>query len=173
MNQIIINEKASECSKEEIKKRLNEMLNNPKEAITYYGDKILSTWIEPAFQTIWINEPQEETEKIEEYISDNKILISLYDGTLNKVVMKYLDIYDIIIFIFAAIYLIINYKKINMEKMILIIIFFGGFLFHIIWETKSIYAVPFFELLIIYAAHGISDTTTMIENKFRKKKESI
>ena len=163
-------EKTSEYSKTEITKRLNQMLNNPKDAIVYYGDKILSTWIEPAFQTIWINEPQEEIEKVNDYISDKNILISLYDGTANKIIMKYFDIYDIIIFIFAATYLVINFKKINIKEISLMIIFFGGFAFHILWETKSIYAIPFFELLIPYASHGIMDVIQIIETKIKKKK---
>ena len=50
------------------------------------------------------------------------------------------------------------------------IIFFGGFAFHILWETKSIYAIPFFELLIPYASHGIMDVIQIIETKIKKKK---
>lgn len=163
--------KASEYSKTEIVKRLNQMIKNPLDTIIFYGDKVLSTWIEPAFQTIWINEPQEEIDKVKDYISDKKVLINIYDGKINQVIMKYFDIYDIIIFIFSAIYLMINFKKINIKEISLMIIFFGGFAFHILWETKSIYAIPFFELLIPYAAHGIYDVFQLLENKIKNFKK--
>lgn len=161
-------EKSSEYSKQEILKRINNFKDNPSEAFKFYIDKILSTWIEPAFQTIWINEPQEEIENVEEYISNNKMLLSLYDGIANKIIMKYLDIYDIVIFIFAGIFVILNIKKIEIKEVSLLILFFGGLAFHILWETKSIYAIPFFEILILYSAHSVANIFTIIESKIKK-----
>ena len=46
-------EATAEESKKIIKNRLQEFYNSPKTAIKFYLDKISSTWIEPAFQTLW------------------------------------------------------------------------------------------------------------------------
>ena len=163
-------EKASEISKEEIKKRIKDMINTPVETLKFYYDKILSTWIEPAFQTIWTSEPQEQFEEVSEKIAGNKILISIFDGKLNKVLLKYLDLFDILIFISTAFYCVTNFKNIGNKEFLLLVIFLGGFLFHILWETKSIYVIPYFVLLLPYAAAGIYELIKII-NKITKKEE--
>lgn len=160
--------KTSQYSKKEIINRLSQFKDNPIEAFRFYSDKILSTWIEPAFQTLWINEPQEEIGKVEEYISSNKILISFYDGKINDIIMKYLDIYDIIIFAFAGAFIFLNIKNIEIKEGLLLIIFLGGFAFHILWETKSIYAIPFFEILLLYSAMEITNLFEFIEEKIKR-----
>ena len=148
-----------------IKDRIKEMSNDIPYTIEFFKDKMLSTWIEPSFQTIWTNKPAEEYEKVKDEISDNKILISIYDGKINGVLTKYFDIYDIIIYVFALIYIVLSFKNLNVNQFIMLLIFFGGFLFHMIWETKSIYAIPFFLLLIPYSAAGFYKGINKILNQ--------
>ena len=165
-------EVASKMSKEGIKERLKDMMNTPIDTIKFYGDKILSTWLEPAFQTLWTAEPQERFEEVPE-IAGNKILISIYDGKLNTILLKYLDIFAILIYVSAAYYCISNFKKIGKKEFLLLVIFLGGFLFHILWETKSIYAIPYFVLLLPYAAAGIYERFVKIQQKMMKKEDRL
>lgn len=55
--------------------------------------------------------------------------------------------------------------------MLLPLIFLGGFTFHLIWETKAIYVLQYFYLLVPYAAFGIYQMfitiECFIENKFK------
>lgn len=165
-------EKTKQESKQEIQKRVQEFLKNPIEGLKFYADKIASTWLEPAFQTIWINEPAERYEDVKDDISSNKFLISLYDGKLNKILIRYLDSYQIIIFAFSAIYIITNFKKINTKQSLILVIFLGGFLFHILWEAKCIYVLTYFVLLIPYASCGINKIYTILEDKIKHKNNS-
>lgn len=160
--------RASESSKESLKNRLIEMAKEPKETLIFFADKTASTWIEPTYQSIWINEPAEMVTENPEYYTNNKILISIYQGKLNKILVKYLDIFQIIIYSFSTIYIIMNFKKITNKEACMLIIFFGGVLFHIMWETKSLYAIPYYILLFPYCAKGLEEIFTKVE-KYKNK----
>lgn len=150
--------KAEEIAIESIKTSVNKFLKSPKKMIVFYIDKFLSTWIEPAFQTIWISEPMEyTTDEIHEYVNNNKILYSFYAGKLNDFVIKFLDIYAIIIFGFTAYYIYRNLKYIDLNQITIIAIFIGGVLFHLIWETKCVYVIPYYIILLPLSAKGIEN----------------
>ncbi len=164
-----------EDSKETIKNRILYFIKNPSDFIIYYSKKIGSTWLEPTFQSLWINAPAEEIENIDEvdreYIKNNKILISMYEGKINKFIVKYLDIYQIIIYFTSGLYILKNIKNIDYKNFIFILIFIGGLAFHILWETKSSYAITYFVLLIPYSCLGMNIVFEYIENRIDKNRE--
>jgi len=144
-------EKTKSQSLDVIKNRVKVFIENPKEFFEYYRNKISSTWLEPSFQVIWTSEAMEETtEEIEKYYNEQKLIPSMLTGKISKVFMKYFDILEISIFGLSALCILnaLKNKEINYKNVILIIIFLGGFLFHILWETKCIYAFPFYYLLL-------------------------
>ncbi len=164
-------EKSDREAKEDIKNRIIYYINNPKDFVQYYKDKILSTWIEPTFQALWSNESMEETTiKHMNYIENNHFLNDMYNGKLNDLLIKYFDIYEITIFLLTIISLINNFKNFTLPKFSLILIFFGGFLFHIIWETKSLYVIPYFILLLPFAADGLEIMKGWIKKIIKKLK---
>ncbi len=168
-------------SEEIIKNRLREFKESPKEAKRFYSDKINSTWLEPAFQTFWWSEPLEEfdgqTDEYKEYVTNNKLLLSIFHGRLQLVILRYLDMIEIIVFGLSAFSLILELKNktYDNQKIILVLCFLGGFLFHILWETKCIYVIPFYIMLLPSAADGISKIK--FENKkifsFKKNQNNI
>lgn len=163
-------EKTIEASKEIIINRLKEFYHAPKMMIKFYQDKICSTWIEPAFQTLWWSEPLEvfdgQPEEYKEYILNNELLIGILHGEEHKVLIRFLDIMQITIFTMSMISVIASFKNktYDNKNFILLITFLGGFLFHILWETKSIYVVPFYIMLLPSAADGIENTNIFIKN---------
>ena len=64
-------------------------------------EKIETTWLEPTFQTIWINEPAENFGKAPESMTSNKVLISFFDGKLSTAYIEYNNIYQIVLYIIA------------------------------------------------------------------------
>lgn len=172
-------EKTVEASKEIIINRLKEFYHAPKMMIKFYQDKICSTWIEPAFQTLWWSEPLEvfdgQPEEYKEYILNNELLIGILHGEEHEILIKFLDIMQITIFSMSIISLAFGIKNgtYDHKNFILVIIFLGGFLFHILWETKSIYVVPFYIMLLPSAADGIETINVMVKDMFIKLKETI
>lgn len=51
--------------------------------------------------------------------------------------------------------LIQNRKDLSLEVLFLVTIFIGGFVFHILWETKSRYVIPYIIVLIPIASISI------------------
>ena len=145
-------EKTKETAIIWIAQRVGEMLHNPNEAYLFFLEKISSTWLEPTYQSIWVNEPLDKYEEVKDKIENNKLLISLYSGNINKILTKYLDIFQIVIYLLAAIFFLKNIKNVNANQAILAIIFVGGFLFHFVWETKSLYVIMYVVLLFPYVA---------------------
>lgn len=164
-------EKTSKESKKLIQERLSFFIKNPKDFISYYSEKIGSTWLNPTFQTIWCSLPGVRYRYYEEYanyISYHGKALSMVGGNLAKVEEKYFDIYQIIIFIFAGLGIFKIAKDFDLKKALIPIIFIGGFLFHILWETKAIYVIQYYFILLPYAAFGIN----YLINKINTKKEN-
>lgn len=160
-------EKTAEYEFNYLKERLIQMLTHPIDTAIFFGDKMASMWAEPTLQSIWTAKPAERYEEVKDYISDKKILISFYDGKLSQIVIKYLDIYEMVIFISSLFYIFTNFKKINNKLFILILIFFGGFTFHMIWEAKSVYVIPFYILQLPIAAAGLNSIYEKINLKLK------
>jgi hypothetical protein len=168
-------EKASEESITLINDRINYFAKNPQEFIKYYSEKIGSTWLNPTFQTIWCSLPGVRYRWYEDYanyISYHSKALSMVGGNLEKVEENYFNIYQIIIFIFAGIGIFKNSKDLDLKKALLPIIFIGGFLFHILWETKAIYVIQYYFILLPYAAFGLNYFFEKIYLIWKNRKDS-
>lgn len=163
----------SNSSKKLIVTRLTYFSKNPKEFIQYYSEKIGSTWLNPTFQTIWCSLPGVRYRYYEEYanyISYHEKALSMVGGNLAKVEEQYFDIYQVIVFIFAALGIFEVSKDFDLKQVILPIIFIGGFVFHILWETKAIYVIQYYFILLPYAALGINYTIEKLETIYNQKR---
>jgi hypothetical protein len=91
----------------------------------------------------------------------------MLSGKVSSVIYKYLDVLEITVFMCSFVYIIwsLKTKSLDYKNIILIISFLGGFLFHILWETKCIYALPFYFMLLPSASAGISKIFEFLENK--------
>lgn len=157
-------EKIKEISKQDILKRIQEFKEDKKYFLEFYSKKILSQWNNPTFQSFWVNKRRKSDIQRPWYVKS-----ILGKGKVNKVLTKYMDIYQTIILFGVTVYLIRDYKKIKGNKLIFILVFIGGFLFHIIWEAKCQYTITYFILLIPYSVKGYDLITKKIYINFRKK----
>ncbi len=169
-------EKTKEEAKEYIKNRMVFFITHPFNTVVYYTQKLLSTWGEPAFQTIWTAESQERTtDEIKDFVENHKILKSLFDGNINKILIFYFDIYEILVFFMAGFYVLKNIKNIKVEELTLMLVFLGGFSFHLLWETKCIYVLPYYIMLIPIACKGLDEfyKKIKIEEQIEKLKNKL
>lgn len=164
-------QKTSDASKKLIGQRLQYFLKNPTKFLGYYSEKIGSTWLNPTFQTIWCSLPGVRYRYYEEYanyISYHEKALSMVGGNLAKAEEKYFDIFQILIFVFASIGIFKISKNLDLKQVIIPIIFIGGFLFHILWETKAIYVIQYYFILLPYSAYGINYITDLITSKIKQ-----
>ena len=110
---------------------------------------------------VFINEKGKRLYLVEEKLKEMNIKINLFnlDNKKDELIISkrncaqiFLKAWLIIVFGNILIFLIINRKDISNEAMLLLLCFIGGFLFHILWEGKSRYVIPYIVILIPLAS---------------------
>lgn len=148
---------ASELGKAEIHARAKEFLKNPGYALDFYWRKFSSQWSEPTYGCfIMTYAAEEEREAIGE---------SLYTGTLNRILQGFMNAYQLLIYASVLLLLIRRRKtKEPLEWYILLIAVIGGVLFHLLWEAKSRYVLPYFVFMLPMAAAGLYEIKEMLQH---------
>ena len=141
-------EKAKQEYPEKIKTRIKYFIQNPVYAIKFYGNKIATMWTENTHAATWYNSLKNN--EFEKY---------------RKPIEFYQKVLLIIICVCSLIFLIQNRKDLSLEVIFLITIFIGGFVFHLIWEAKSRYIIPYIVVLFPIASINLK------KFKFNKNKE--
>lgn len=117
--------------KEAIKERLTYFSQNIGEAFDFYVKKLASMWGENTYQAVTNNLGK----------SDISYPLEFYQKTML-----------ILICIYSIGFFIKNRNNLSYEVILLLLIFIGGFSFHIIWEAKSRYILPYIVILIPLAS---------------------
>lgn len=131
--------------------RLKYFANNPGYTFKFYLDKITSMWTENTYSAIMNNTLEDNTP-----INKWKDPLTFYQKALL-----------ILTCVCCLIVLMQNRKNLSMEVIYLLTIFIGGFVFHILWEAKSRYIIPYILVLIPIASICINK----INLNFRKIKK--
>ena len=87
----------------------------------------------------------------------------------NRIVLFYQKALILLIFGCSVFVIIQNRKNLSNEILLLLTIFIGGFLFHVLWEAKSRYVIPYIVPLIPIASLEIK----MNKQKFEKLLKNI
>lgn len=156
-------EKQKELAKQTINERLDIFNKDKNYAFEFFTKKVVSTWNNPTFQALWniFDKP---------YSQDNIFKNFLTRQGIDSF-SKYLNIIHHLILFGTLCYLLFNKNK-DIDLYLLPLIVIGGFLFHIIWETKSQYAFSYFVLLIPYTIMGYKELIDNI-NDIKNIKISI
>ncbi|MCI8620687.1 MAG: hypothetical protein HFJ50_02450 [Clostridia bacterium] len=131
---------AKEEYPERIKERLKYFLENLDYAFEFYSNKIASMWTENTYGAVWINK---------------------YDDVMNEKLVPVLSFYQkawiLLTCICILVMLVQNRKNLSLELLLLLTIFVGGFAFHILWEAKSRYIIPYIIILVPLASIEIKN----------------
>ena len=124
-----------------IKERLNYFSKNIGYAFDFYTKKIASMWTENTYSAITNNLRH----------ADDSI------QNMNTPLTFYQKVLLILTCLLSLIVLIQNRKNLSLDVIFLITIFIGGFAFHILWEAKSRYIIPYIVALIPVASISIKN----------------
>ena len=87
----------------------------------------------------------------------------LYNGgILNTLLFLWQDVMQSALLFGLVLFLILGRKKLKLEKSCLIITVLGGFLFHIFWEGKCQYTLPYYILLFPFSVEGYLVSSTYL-----------
>ena len=156
-------EKTAEVSKENIKERVIFFMKHPQYTHNFFYLKTVSQWNETSYQSIWNNQIRIQ------YKDKGTIARIICNGKGEKLAKKWMDIIAQFVFISSSIGLLFCIKNKNILTLILPITVFGGFLYHTISEGKSQYIMPYYILLLGFAAYGICMLYDKMSGQFKKK----
>ncbi len=142
-------EKAVAFADNAIQDQLDKFAKDPVYALGFFREKIDSTWLNPDFQGLWNNHHHGQA------IACAPVIYNLYTGELHTVAEFLLGNIQFMIYAGALICFLAYRKKMNLYQCIFALIFVGGFLFHLFWETKAQYVIVYYVLLFPYAGAGI------------------
>lgn len=147
--------------------------SSPVRAASFYAGKVASQWAEPTFEAFWTtldfgagnlgSHPGETKAQLHERAlasvregaARHPLVAGMYHGAASDVVYFLLDVYQSVIYLAAVAGIWALWGDGDTRKLTLLVIFLGGFLFHLVWEAKSQYTVVYFLLLLPYAARGL------------------
>lgn len=160
---------AKQMISNDLSARLSVMEKNADYTSRFFLKKLVSQWNEPTFQSIWISEVKEHRLPLPSFAQ------SIYDGRLGNVLASYFEHFvSLIYFTFVAGLLALLFQKRSntnngmdganhaltqtntMTRIMLIPLFIlGGGLYHMLFEAKSQYILPYFVMIIPFSAYGL------------------
>lgn len=152
------------AAKESIKMSIEVFIEDPAYALEFFTQKITSTWANPTFQCFG-------TIRNGSYILTPKWVnwMLTYNGQYH--LSKFLNLFCFIIYAGALVNAIwIFPKKDVVDQLVLPMVFIGGFIFHLFWETKARYATMYFVILIPYAICGYGRIASFVTNVIGSRK---
>ncbi|MCM1025466.1 MAG: hypothetical protein NC432_03475 [Roseburia sp.] len=167
-------EKAAALSRAAIRESIYGFLRDPKYCVKFFYKKICAEWMNPSFGSFY------KIQRMTVYHPNTEIRYSLparwflhrspgktLDAT-HSILNEYLRIYELAIFAGAFLYLVI--RRLRVTDSLFIIVFIGGFLFHVFWEAACQYMLPYFVMLIPYGVMGLTDFRDIVAARIKHLK---
>ncbi len=131
----------------------------------FYRDKLITIWADPTMEYKFYNTYDVESDDVNSHPIVKEILF----GKIYDYIVIYQKALITLIFIGALAAIIIKRKNMSNYMLLLYLSFLGGFIFHILWEAKSRYILPYIVVLIPNSCIGI---TALIDKLKDKKSEN-
>ena len=140
-------EKAKVEVRENIKESLTNFKNNPQAAFSFFLRKITAQWCNPDFESLrYVQTGQNNL---------SSIVNGVLSGKAVSLVQQFLNLLQTWILLGAICYILLRKDKTEYEW-IFMLIFVGGFSFHLFWEAGSRYAFPYYIMLLPYSCMGMN-----------------
>lgn len=148
---------SEEMAKRDIQASLKGFEEDPLYAGAFFGEKFTSQWNDPTYECFAMTH-------INGWARCG-VVNSMYDGKLHTLMTWFMDQYQSLIFAGVFLRLIFGFwRKKELEDQILLIFIIGGFLFHMLWEAKGRYILPYFVAMLPMAAIGLSECSVRVQS---------
>lgn len=156
---------ANERALSEIGTYLETYRADPKYMYDFFTRKMNAQWNAPMYQSIAMNN---------NIVGEQSGLISnIYSGGgIGRFLNRFVKLYQLLVY-GGILFLLLRVRKRwdQIEKYVLLIAVFGGFLFSLIWEAKTRYVFPYLLLELPYVALGIGEATAFLREKLNADKK--
>lgn len=167
-------------AKQQIQADLNacvqNLASNPKYALEFFTGKFLSQWNETSFESVWTSKLREH------YVEVPAFVHSIYGGSLGRALYFGFDQYTQLVYTLSAFVVLSLWKKkpkrsiveppeqtpvYSADPLCVIILpltVLGGVLYHLLFEAKAYYAIPYLMMLLPIAAYGAYQTVDLLKS---------
>ena len=121
---------------------------NPAQAWDFFSKKLRSQWNEPSYGSLWVNRvfpSYSEKGKMYEFLCEKG----------ERETLALMNQYQQFVFLGLLFGIIRLWRKRDIRRCLLPLILLGGLLYHLLFEAKSQYAMPYFVLIMPIAAYGL------------------
>lgn len=143
---------AAKQSLEDLRRILERMAENPlDEGVTFFARKTAYQWNDPTFISM------ERMRGRKSAIRMPALVKSLIEGRGSVMISMWLNYVHALVLLGILLYLFFNWKSDNLYELSGVVVFLGGYLFHLVWEAGASYTIPYFTIMIPYAVKGFYD----------------
>lgn len=154
-------ELAMQESWQDLKKIMTEMSENPLDVgLPFLARKTAFQWNDPTFICLDRTRGRKGQVQMPEWL---KSVISGRGSVRLSLALNYMQT---LILAGVLLYLFLRWRKGNFYELMGTVIFLGGYLFHLFWESSASYTLPYFVFLIPYAVCGMAEWAAFLENRF-------
>ncbi len=145
-------ELATQQSVTDLKKILKSMIEHPVDrGISFFARKTAYQWNDPTFIAMERMEGRQSAITLPSWVK------SLIDGKGCVILSVILNMVQTVILTGMLFYLFFTRRSENLYELLGAVVFLGGFLFHMVWESSPSYTIPYYVLLIPYAVKGFAE----------------
>ena len=138
--------------------RVREFRDSPADARRFFREKLFSQWNEPSFGSLWLNQVQLS-------FSGKGRFYDFLCGSGARRTANAMNQVQQLVFLGALLGMPGLWRSKRISQCLLPVIVLGGLLYHLLFEAKSQYALPYFALLVPLAAWGLSRLFSRIEHR--------
>ena len=141
-----------------LKNRAADFAAHPKQALHFFWDKFRSQWNEPTYESIWLNQ-------VHMSFSEKGGVYSFLcgEGSAERRTTAVMNQFQQLVYLGMLLGCIGLWHRKETKSCLLPLIVLGGLLYHLLFEAKSQYALPYFVLMLPVAAYGYGRIFRRIE----------
>ena len=131
-------DETTKVAMDDLIKIINKYPIDTSATISFFVKKVVSQWNNPTFQSLWILQDRSGKDDLHWILGERGRY--WYTGFVNLL--------QTWILAGSFLYALLRFRKSTWQEILFPLTFIGGFLFHLFWEAKSIYVMPYFLLLL-------------------------
>lgn len=151
-------ELTARMAKDVIKERAAFFAADPGEALRFFSEKLRSQWNEPSYDSIWLNQ-------VFLSFSEKGGLYNLLCDKGERLTLSLMNQHQQIVFCGVLLSIFALFKKRDILSCLLPLVILGGLMYHLLFEAKSQYALPYFILMLPLAAAGFAAMFEYLKKK--------
>lgn len=148
----------TQASLEDLRQIVTRMSENPlDEGLPFLARKTAFQWNDPTFICLDRTRGRKTLTRIPGWL---KSVIDGRGGVRLSILLNYMQTQ---VCLGMLLYLFFRWRKGNLYELMGAVVFLGGYLFHLFWESSASYTIPYFVLLIPYAVCGMAEWIALLE----------